>query len=164
MTKIKNTTRVKGGLIDLNRTQIEHRAAWLAMIYEEASKENVELEKIVRSAIKKIGRIHGEGFRLKISEPVSFEEFKRVFLNGVAVKTFEMDKIEVKENELYVEFNYCPLVKMWQELGLSDEKCAKLCDMTMDGDRGIAESMGFKLDISETIASGHESCKMRYTT
>ncbi|QGY42750.1 hypothetical protein GM418_03500 [Maribellus comscasis] len=163
MSKIKNTANVKGGLIDLNRNQIEHRAAWLAAIYEEAQRENVEINEIIRRSVKKIGLMHGEGFKLKIPAPTNFEDFKRVFLNGVAVKTFEMDKIKITGNELSVEFNYCPLVKMWQELGLSDKQCAKLCDLAMEGDRGIAERLGLKLKIDGTIAEGQQSCKMIYS-
>jgi hypothetical protein len=34
--------------------------------------------------------------------------------------------------------------------------------MAMEGDRGIAEAMGLKLDLNETIAQGCQSCKLRF--
>jgi hypothetical protein len=32
----------------------------------------------------------------------------------------------------------------------------------MDGDRGIAEAMGFKLELGETIARGCANCKLHF--
>ena len=50
----------------------------------------------------------------------------------------------------------------WKKLGLDDEKIALFCDIAMDGDRGIAESMGITLDLGDTIAKGCASCKLHF--
>ena len=61
-----------------------------------------------------------------------------------------------------VDFHYCALVSAWKKLGFDDATCDKLCDMAMDGDRGIAEAMGLKLDLTDTIAKGCSSCKLHF--
>ena len=43
------------------------------------------------------------------------------------------------DGKLSVEFHYCPLVAAWKKLGASDEECAVLCDIAMDGDRESAK-------------------------
>ena len=44
-----------------------------------------------------------------------------------------------EDGKLSVDFHYCPLVAAWKKLGATDEECAVLCDIAMDGDRGICE-------------------------
>lgn len=158
---IKNTPTIKGGIIDLNRIQIEHRATWMALMYKEMEKEGYNIEAATRRAIKKTGNIHGAMFQLNDTF-TSFEDFKKKFFNGIAIKTFEMENIIASEKELTVEFNYCPLLSAWQKLELSNNDCAKLCDIAMDGDRGIAEKMGYELELTDTIASGCNKCKIRF--
>ena len=53
-----------------------------------------------------------------------------------------MDNFVVDKDNLKVDFHYCALVSAWKKLGVDDAKIAKFCDIAMDGDRGIAESMG----------------------
>jgi len=53
-------------------------------------------------------------------------------------------------------------VAAWQEQGCSDEKISKLCDIAMEGDRGIAKSFGCELQLGETIANGGTRCEIRF--
>ena len=62
--------------------------------------------------------------------------------------------------ETSVDFHYCALLSAWKKLGFDDETCAKLCDIAMDGDRGIAVAMGLTLDLTDTIAKGCATCKL----
>lgn len=162
MTNIKNEPKLNVGIINLSRAHIEHRAVWMGLIFNETEKVGVDAEDITRKAISRCGSIHGDGYKASCKVPGDFQEFKATFLNGIAIKTFEMDNIQVNSDELSVEFHYCPLVNAWKKLGFSDEKCAKLCDITMDGDRAIAEVMALKLDLSDTIAKGNNTCKLRF--
>ena len=75
---------------------------------------------------------------------------------------FEMNILAVSDNELSIDFGYCPLVAAWQKLGCSDEQIERLCDIAMEGDRGIARSFGGKLELGETIAEGHNKCQLRF--
>ena len=67
-----------------------------------------------------------------------------------------------EKDTLEVEFHYCPLLKAWQKMGYDDEKLAKLCDIAMDGDRGIAAGLGCTIDITDTLAKGCPTCKIAY--
>jgi hypothetical protein len=73
-----------------------------------------------------------------------------------------MDTISADHDNVKVNFHYCALVNAWQKLGFDDKTCGLFCDMAMDGDRGIAEAMGLKLELSETIANGCASCKLHF--
>jgi hypothetical protein len=63
-----------------------------------------------------------------------------------------------------VEFHYCPLVNAWTQLTDDEKKIARLCDIAMDGDRGIVSTFpGFNLDLENTIASGDDVCRLVIT-
>jgi len=162
VSNIKNVAKKAEEKIEINRAQIEHRATWMGLIYDEAEKAGLDAETLTRKAIKRCGLIHGEGFKEACKNPENGEDFKDAFLGEVGVKTFEMDNIKASYDEVSVDFHYCALVNAWQKLGFSDERCAKLCDIAMDGDRGIAEAMGMTLELTDTIAKGCDSCKLRF--
>lgn len=149
--------------IEINRAQIEHRATWMALIYEEVEKAGMNAEAIFRKAIHRCGNIHGERYRAMCDNPEDCRDFEKVFLNETGVKTFDMNGISSTESEVCTNFSYCALLSAWKKLGLSDEKCALLCDIAMDGDRGIAETMGLKLNLPCTIAGGADCCKLHFT-
>ena len=46
--------------------------------------------------------------------------------------------------------------------GATDDQIAKLCDIAMQGDRGIAGSFGCELQLGQTIATGHDKCEIRF--
>ena len=73
--------------------------------------------------------------------------------------------MEIKENDgkhLYIDFHYCPLVAAWQKLGLPEADMPELCDIAMDGDRGIISTFPkFSFELGETIAKGDDVCQIR---
>ena len=165
MSVIKNIANVVGEKIEVNRAQIQHRAMWLGLIYDEMIKAGIDAEPIIRRAIKRCGLMHGDAFRARCGDPQSCTDFKKVFLgseSSVGPQTFHMDNIEADHDNLSVDFHYCALIDAWKKLGFDDSTIAKLCDMAMDGDRGIAEAMGMNLDIKETIAQGSPICKLHF--
>ncbi len=76
---------------------------------------------------------------------------------------FDMKILESTDNRLSVDFRYCPLVAAWQKLDCTDEEIGRLCDIAMEGDRGIAESFGGKMELGETISNGYKKCQIRFT-
>lgn len=151
--------------VAVNRSQIEHRATWMGLIYDEMKKEGLDAEGIIRRAIKRTGNLHGEEFRKQCADPEDGSQFCKVFLgteDNVGPQTFGMDQICSDHDNVTVEFHYCALVNAWKKLGFDDETCALLCDMAMDGDRGIAEAMGMTLELTDTIAKGCETCKLHF--
>jgi predicted hydrocarbon binding protein len=162
MSVIKNAGNKTAETAEINRAQIEHRATWMGLIYDEMIKAGIDAEPIIRRAIKRCGRAHGEIFKNKCADPDNCADFRNVFLGDLGINTFNMDTISADHENVKVNFHYCALVNAWQKLGFNDDICSLLCDMAMDGDRGIAEVMGLKLELSETIAKGCASCKLHF--
>jgi hypothetical protein len=134
----------------------------MALTYAEMEKAGVDAEKITRAAVRKCGNIHGLRFREQCTTPEDLADFKSVFLTENGIKAFEMSVFGVDHDNVQAEFHYCALVNAWKKLGLDDEKIALFCDIAMDGDRGIAESMGITLDLGDTIAKGCSTCKLHF--
>jgi hypothetical protein len=162
MSKIKNEAGQVDEVTGVNRAQIEHRATWMGLIYDEMVKAGVDAEPIIRRAVKRCGRIHGENLKKRCADPGNCEEFRKVFLNDLVIKTFDMRPVNADKDSLSVDFHYCALINAWQKLGFDDKTCELLCDMAMDGDRGIAEVMGYKFDLAQTIAQGCPDCKLHF--
>lgn len=159
---IKNVSLVYDEKVNINRAAIEHRATWMGLTYDEGVKAGVDAEGIARRAIKRTGNFHGALDKAACADPNDMRDFEKAFLNDLGKSTFQMDVTECTKDDLKIEFHYCPLLAAWQKQGFDDETCAKLCDMAMDGDRGIAEAMGYKLDLTDTIAQGCPVCKLHF--
>ncbi|MBU3915691.1 L-2-amino-thiazoline-4-carboxylic acid hydrolase, partial [bacterium] len=80
-----------------------------------------------------------------------------------AQKIFEMEIIESTADKLSIDFHYCPLVKAWQDLGCSDEQIEKLCDIAMEGDRGIASCFDGEMNLGKVISKGDSFCQVRFS-
>lgn len=160
---IKNEATISEQEVDLTRAGIEHRATWMALIFEELKTSGCkDAETIFRTAIKKCGLMHGLGFKADCKDPSDVNDFYKAFLSDNGKKNFEMDVTKVDKDNLKIEFHYCPLLNAWKKLGLPEEEFPLLCDMAMDGDRGIAKSMGLKLELNETIAKGNPTCNLHF--
>jgi len=160
MAKIVNNPSIKEEKIDLSRSRMEHRAIWMALFYDEMVKAGVEnAEEITRKAITRCGQYHGGIFKEMCAGSTDCRVFSEAFMPEVDRKEFEME-LDNREDEIFIDFHYCPLVAAWQKIGCDEERISKLCDMAMDGDRGIVAANNLKLDLLETIANGHPTCKM----
>jgi len=162
MSKINNVAGPVDEVGKVNRAQIEHRATWMGLIYDEMKKAGIDAEPIIRRAIFRTGKMHGEDIKKRCADPKNAGDFRKAFLSDLVVKSFDMRPISADRDSLNVDFHYCALVSAWQKLGFDDKTIDLLCDMAMDGDRGIAEVMDLKLDLSDTIAKGCAECKLRF--
>jgi len=149
-------------LAEVNRAQIEHRAMWMGLIYDEMVRAGIDAETIIRRAIKHCGRIHGEQIKKRCADPKNIEDFKKAFLSDVGKKTFNMNLVEGDEASLSIDFHYCALVSAWKKLGFDGKTCELLCDMAMEGDRSIAEVMELRFDLGKTIAQGCPICELHF--
>lgn len=162
MSKIKNVATITDDVMVNNvRNAIEHRATWMGLILDEAEKNGWDYEQIGRAAIGATGCMHGQRLcNAKCGD--SIPEFQKAFLDELGQKLFEMDITACDDDKLEVEFHYCALVNAWKKLGFSDEKIEVLCDMAMDGDRGIAEENGLDFKLGKTIAQGYDLCEVNF--
>lgn len=139
------------------RGAFEHRAAWFALLIDEARKRGVDIS-FARDAILRCGCFHAH---TKYPEGNEIKPFAQAFLNDNVVKIFEMEPRNVDEHEMRVDFHYCPLVAAWQQLGFSEEDIALFCDVAMDGDRGIVKEIpDFEFQLGKTIAKGDDVCEV----
>jgi len=135
-----------------------HRAEWLYFLTKNHL-ANEDENGPLHQAIRQCGYYHG---RKKFGDTTSLQEFAEVFRSGPARDVFEMQTNRLDDELFEVEFHTCPLVKAWKELGATDEEISKLCDIAMDGDRGIIEELGtYSFELAETIADGSDRCLIR---
>lgn len=135
-----------------------HRAEWLYFLSKTGLADEQD-DGPLHQAIRACGHLHGHR---KFGETSSLQEFAEVFRSSPAREVFDMQTNVLNDELFEVEFHTCPLVKAWRELGLSDEEVSLLCDIAMDGDRGIIEELGtYSFELPETIADGHERCLIR---
>ncbi len=88
-------------------------------------------------------------------------QFAKTFAPQDILDIFEMD-VNTADGCMTATFHYCPLVRSWQKLGFSEEKIAELCDIAMDGDRGIvSQNPSLRFELGETIGKGGSKCVVR---
>jgi hypothetical protein len=161
MSEIINLPKKNNFMLKAVRGTLEHRATWLYFLLKEAEKKGIQWEDIGLPAIRACGNMHGKNL-VELSGTSSLKGLKKKLFTLPAQMVFEMKILESTDNSLYINFGYCPLVAAWQKLGCSDAEIGRLCDIAMEGDRGIAESFGGKLEIGETIAKGFKRCQIRF--
>jgi len=161
MSVVKNIPVYKNGLIKAVRGTLGHRATWLYLLLDEAEKAGIDSERFSKSAIMRCGCYQGNQLSTEAGTK-SLKGLKKKLFNLPARMVFEMKILACTDDRLDIDFYYCPLVAAWQEQGCSDEQISKLCDIAMEGDRGIAKSFGCELQLGETIANGGTRCEIRF--
>lgn len=154
---IKNESKINDRDVLEARAAIEHRATWFYLLFDEARKDGLDWDSFARRAITRCGCFHGA----KFSGVKSLEEFSGAFITDSVKKIFEAEIKEVTHETLAIEFHYCPLVAAWQKQTDDEKDIARLCDIAMDGDRGIVSTLkDHRLDLQSTIASGANVCRI----
>jgi hypothetical protein len=158
---IQNTAHVNDPHANDMRSALEHRATWFYLLLEEMEKAGVDWEALGRKAVTRCGLIHGA---TKFTKTDDLKKFAKEFENPLYAKIFEMDVQEQSAEKFQVEFHYCPLVAAWQKLTKDERKIEKLCDIAMDGDRGILAAFPcFQFNLGDTIAKGGRGCQITIT-
>ena len=161
MSPIKNIPKRNNKLIKAVRVLLEHRASWLYLLLDEAQKRGIDTEEFAKAAIMRCGCFQGDHLTTDAGTK-SLKGLKKILFTLPARMVFEMKILACTDDQLDIDFHYCPLVSAWQSQGATDEQLAKLCDIAMQGDRGIAKSFGCELELGETIANGYSKCEIRF--
>jgi hypothetical protein len=161
MSNIKNYPKSRSKIIQAIRGLLEHRATWLYLLLDEAEKCGIETEEFAKAAIMRCGCFQGDKLTADAGTK-SLKGLKKKLFTLPARMVFEMKILACTDDQLNIDFHYCPLVAAWQTQGATDEQIAKLCDIAMQGDRGIANSFGCELELGETIAKGYNKCEIRF--
>ncbi len=156
---IKNEPKGKqNARCELLRNAIEHRAIWGSLLIEEAKKRGLDTS-FAREAIKQCGVFHGDH---KYTKTDDLKVFSKEFANQDVVDAFEMEFKERSDEHLHIDFHYCPLVAAWLKLGIPESEIPELCDIAMEGDRGIVSTFpDFEFKLGKTIAKGDDVCEIR---
>lgn len=153
---IKNVPTINEKHTEDLRQAFEHRATWFYFLIEEAEKRGIDAQ-FAWDAIRQCGCFHGDN---KFPKTSDIKEFAEAFATEQVKKVFEMD-VKTTDEELNIEFHYCPLVSAWQKLTGDELKIAKLCDIAMEGDRGIISRFDdFTFELGNTIAKGDSACQI----
>lgn len=161
MSCVKNDPKHNNPVITAVREQLEHRATWLYLLCDEAKKRGLDPREFASEAVHRCGLTQGAHLVEK-GNTDSLKGLKKTLFTKPAQWVFEMDVLKSTDEELNLDFHYCPLVKAWQKAGCSDEEIAMLCDIAMCGDHGIGECYGSVLDLPKCIAKGDDVCSLRY--
>ena len=163
MSEIKNKPSLTDNeKVNVNRNAIEHRATWMGLMYEAMKKAGAAAGPIAREAVSQTGGLHGAALKQRIKGPIDLESFADAFLSELGIGTFEMEVTERTPDALTIRFHYCPLVAGWRKAGIPAEDIPTLCDIAMDGDRMIAETLGLGFELGHTIADGSPVCELRF--
>ena len=161
MSNIKNYPNQNNKIIKSIRGMLEHRATWLYLLLDEAEKRGISTEDFAKAAIIRCGCFQGDKLMAEAGTR-SLNGLKKKLFTLPARMVFEMKILACTDDQLDIDFHYCPLVAAWQSQGATDEQIAKLCDIAMQGDRGIASSFGCELQLGNTIARGYQKCEIRF--
>ena len=153
-----NTPTKTNPRTELLRGAIEHRATWMGLLIDEAKKQGLDTD-FAHEAIRRCGMFHGMN---KFPRTDDLTEFAPAFANEDVGGVFEMELLKNDDKHLHIDFHYCPLLAAWMKLGLPEEDMPELCDIAMDGDRGIISTYDkFTFNLGKTIAKGDDVCEIR---
>ncbi|MBP2025918.1 L-2-amino-thiazoline-4-carboxylic acid hydrolase [Peptoniphilus stercorisuis] len=162
MSIIKNETTIDDEEIIALRNAFAQRARWMKLFIDEMKAQGIDWETAARNAIGNYGESTGKNYQNQMEGP-GLSDLHNFVCAKWSKKVFEADIIEDNEDHYHFNFHHCPLVTGWQMEGCSDEEIKCLCDIAMDGDRGIARGLdNVKFTLGKTIAEGHDCCEIAF--
>ena len=151
-------------LVAQKRADFMHRSTWMYLLIDEMRKHGLDIE-TARAAVRRCGVLDAHN---RYSEDAGVEDyddlvaFCNAIFSDVVQKTLEAD-VRVDENDLDVEFHYCPHITAWQKLTDDPELINRLCDIAMEGDRAIAAAHpNWEYTLTDRIGAGCKSCRMHF--
>jgi hypothetical protein len=145
-----------------NATKV--RAKAYAYIYEELVKElgAKKADSLFSKAIYRLGKDKAANY--PESAKKSAEGVARFFIKDpVSRGAFKQSILSANDTEALIEMKNCALVAMWKEMGYSDARIRKLCDLAYQVDFGKIESLGYNLRFRSRIADNKKSCILEIT-
>ncbi len=147
------------------REELKNRARIYYFIYREIAREvgDTKAAEIMKRALYERGREKGVLLAKKIGAP-DLQRVAEAFVEGKQeLDTFGHEIVRVDDRHALLRLNACPLVDAWQDLGLSREETALMCDLAYQVDFGKFEAAGYRLRFECRIADGESSCDLHLT-
>ncbi len=162
MSKIKNEwpTENRGALLYRSALAASAKKSGLnAVKFEE---QGIPYEDVYRASSKELAKETACGFRSRMENVDDLREWGKQMTPELGREAFGMEVIECSEDCFAMDMHFCPHLKGWEQLGLSDEMCSKLCDLAMTGDFAMANEMGYELENPMRLADGDPVCRVIY--
>lgn len=149
--------------LDGQRNICQRRASTISYMIEEAKNQGIS-DDFARRAIYRYGKDIGEEMLRIITDPSDLAEFRHLFAAIPHRDIYEMTLEENNQDSFLIHFHYCPYVEEWKKQGYSGDDLAHLCDITMEGDRAVADCFqNFKFQLGKTIAQNNDVCEIFFT-
>ncbi len=143
--------------IEKMRGMIKDRGGYLYYLAKAAQASDPDWEKAFRKGLIAYGYMR---YRACFTKVEGLEGFAAAYLSDTTKKIFDSEIIEKDENHLVIKAGYCPLMHAWVECGGDDATVAKLCDIAMDGDRAMVNSIpALDFSLRKSLAFGDEQCE-----
>lgn len=162
MSKIKNEWPTQNYMALLYRRSMASAAQKSALNAVEFEKRGIPYEEVYRCTSRQLAANNARAFREKMSDVNDLREWGKQMTPEIGREAFGMEIIESTEDCFAMDMHFCPHLKGWQEIGMSDEMCAKLCDLAMEGDFAMAREMGYELENPLRLANGDCACRVIY--
>ena len=143
--------------IETMRRLIKDRGSYLYFLLKAAEEQGLDWEKFALAGLTKYGCMR---YRAAFTNIKGLDDFAAAYVNDTTKKIFDSDIIEKDDKHLVIKAGYCPLMHAWIDCGGNDEYVNTLCDIAMDGDRAMVNSipaLSFKLQ--KSLAAGDCQCE-----
>lgn len=162
MSKIKNDWPTKSREAMLYRRTLASAARKSALNAVEFEKRGIPYEDVYRCTSRQLAAENARSFRAHMQDPEDLSQWGAQMTVELGREAFGMEVLECTHDCFAMDMHFCPHLKGWQEQGLSDEMCAKLCDLAMEGDFAMAREMGYELENPLRLANGDCACRVIY--
>lgn len=158
MATIKNVPAVNDELIKKLHKANENRGLWFYYLLKTAHDKGYDIEKVARKGIREVGRSN----KARHPDTTDLKTFVESFMGDeVNRKLFDMEVMSEDENEVHIDFHYCPMCGAWTKISDDQEFIEKICDIAMDVDRGLIDMYdSFEFVLGKTICQGNDTCQV----
>lgn len=162
MSKIKNEwpTEHKGALLYRSALASSAQKSGLNAMGFEA--KGIPYEEVYKESSRQLAAQNAKTFGSRMENKNDLREWGKQMTPELGREAFGMEVKECTEDCFAMDMHFCPHLKGWQQLGLSDEMCSKLCDLAMEGDFAMAREMGYELENPMRLADGDPVCRVIY--
>ena len=162
MSKINNEWPTENFSARLYRRTLATAARKSALNAVEFEKRGIPYEDVYRATSQQMAAENARSFRARMSDPEDLRQWGEQMTPELGREAFGMEVLECTEECFAMDMHHCPHLQGWLECGMSDEMCAKLCDLAMEGDFAMAREMGYELENPTRLANGDCACRVIY--
>lgn len=157
-----NVPTLDNATVNAAREISERRAATISRMIDEAAKRGLD-DAFAYDAVADYGADNAREFRKTLKDPDSFREFIDNFGTDHNREIYEMETVTKTDDELQIDFHYCPYVTQWVRQGKTEQEIARLCEIAMAGDHAFAGAFrNVDFTLEGTIAEGRPVCTLRF--